>query len=306
MEYKCSVCGINDVEYEGGVCDLCSISQDPYAQAMSMQAQSEGSPQVVNPAQTGSAAPQFAAGAPAYTGAGKRKILVGGAGLAGQNAYGNGGAPNSAGSNSGVKVYQTEQAAVQGQLAPASQAGTGSASASKALTAGITKNISVDTEEISFIARWFRTLFSGIPLALDNSVTIFQVFPDYSGTALNSMGNACDQVVVYGKVTSGTISDNNEVEVYGRRRPDNTIVASQICNKASGSMVSPQRVIPVVVVWLITLAVFGLMVASLMTLGVEGIIWAVVLVICLTNLPLVFKILSVVFGFIFKFFKKLF
>lgn len=299
MEYNCSICGINEVECEGGICDLCSISQDPYAQALSAQMQSSNPTQPVELSQSGGTAKQqFAAvGAQPYMGTGKRKILVRGTGLTNQDVYGNGdvtGGTGSNGTDGGVKVYQNGQAV-----------DAGTSSASKALTAGITKNISVDTEEISFIVKWFRALFSGIPVALDESVTTFQVFPDYSGSALNSLGNACDQVVIYGKVTAGTISDNNEVEVYGHRRSDNTIIASQICNRASGSMVSPQRVIPVAAVWLITLLIFGLLAVSLTTLGAEGIIWAVVLVICLTNLSRVFKILSVIFGFMFKLIKKL-
>lgn len=37
--YKCSVCGVNAVEYEGNICELCGIGQDPYAAGL------QGSPQ---------------------------------------------------------------------------------------------------------------------------------------------------------------------------------------------------------------------------------------------------------------------
>lgn len=78
-------------------------------------------------------------------------------------------------------------------------------------------------------------MFKGIPYALDNDITMFQVFPDYTGTSLNAMGNACDQVIVYGKLNAGAVSENNDVEVYGHRDADNNIVAKKIVNKASGT-----------------------------------------------------------------------
>ena len=34
MTYKCRICGTNEVEHPGDVCDLCAIGQDPYAAAM--------------------------------------------------------------------------------------------------------------------------------------------------------------------------------------------------------------------------------------------------------------------------------
>ena len=34
MAYKCRICGTNDVEHVGDVCELCAIGQDPYAAAM--------------------------------------------------------------------------------------------------------------------------------------------------------------------------------------------------------------------------------------------------------------------------------
>ena len=42
MSYKCRICGLNDVEHMGDICELCAISQDPYAAAM------QGNPQSVS------------------------------------------------------------------------------------------------------------------------------------------------------------------------------------------------------------------------------------------------------------------
>ena len=58
--------------------------------------------------------------------------------------------------------------------------------------------------------------------------------------------------------------------------------------------------------WIIT-AIFVILLAVLASgLGVEGIIWAAVIVLCLTNLPATFKILGVVFGALFSLLKRLF
>ena len=35
MSYKCRICGSNDVENNGDICELCAIGQDPYATGMS-------------------------------------------------------------------------------------------------------------------------------------------------------------------------------------------------------------------------------------------------------------------------------
>ena len=183
------------------------------------------------------------------------------------------------------------------------KAGTASKS-SEPVTQGITKNISVDTEKKAFIVKWFRSLASGVPFTLDDDITMFQVFPDFSGTSLNAMGNACDQVLVYGKLKAGAVSENNDVEVYGHRDPDNNVIAKSIKNKATGTTITPDRSFSAAVAWVITLAVVAIIALIFFTIGVEGIIWAIILILCLTNLPLVFKILAAIFGFLFSFLKK--
>lgn len=35
MAYKCRICGSNEVDYPGDICELCAIGQDPYAAGMS-------------------------------------------------------------------------------------------------------------------------------------------------------------------------------------------------------------------------------------------------------------------------------
>jgi hypothetical protein len=81
-----------------------------------------------------------------------------------------------------------------------------------------------------FLFKLAKSLFSGIPYTLDNDLTTFQVFPDYSGKTVTASGNACDQVIVYGKVAAGVISENNSVEVYGKRDSNNNIISDKIKN----------------------------------------------------------------------------
>lgn len=148
-------------------------------------------------------------------------------------------------------------------------------------------------------------MFTGIPFSLDNDVTMFQVFPDFSGTSLNALGNACDQVIVYGKLNNGAVSENNDVEVYGRRDANNNVIAKTIKNKASGTTITPARTIGQGAVWCITAIIIALLAGIVSGLGVEGIIWAVVIILCLTNLPRVVKIIGVVFGALFSLIKRI-
>lgn len=296
MAYKCRICGLNDVDHQGDICELCAIGQDPYASAMqagnwNAETSAQGMFQSQNSVNT-------------YT-PGKvrsRKVLISGApSISDVDPYGNSIIPEPEQSDP-VQVYQAGQV----PSGPASvqqmniSSGNNPGANRVPLTSGITKNIMVDTQKKYVLQKLFRTLFKGIPYTLDNDITMFQVFPDYSGTSLNAMGNACDQVIVYGKLNAGAIAENNDVEVYGHRDSDNNIVAKRIVNKASGTTVTPDRVIPVPVIWGITMVVFALLTVFVATCGVEGIIWTVILLICLANLPLIFKIFAAIIGFLFS------
>ena len=304
MSYKCVVCGYNEVEYEGNMCDVCAIGQDPYITAM------QGNTQSTSP-NYGQANPQMNNVGSYANGSGKsRKVLLGGgASIANTDPYGNNMVPSME-PKSDVKVYQAGEVPASSQSASVINNGGGRATNNTAtksnqpISQGITKNITVDEQKKSFLGKWFRTLFSGVPFTLDNDTTMFQVFPDYSGTSLNSAGNACDQVIVYGKLNAGAVSENNDVEVYGHRDANNNIIAKMIRNKASGTTITPDRTLSVVVVWLISVIVFALAFMAITFLGVEGIIWAVVILLCFTNLPLVLKIIGVVFGFFISIIKK--
>lgn len=302
MGYKCSVCGSNDVDLPGGICEVCAIGQDPYAtNSVDSAASSNKSRQIYS-------VPSSDDGASNTKRSNRKVLLNGGQPLNNQDPYGND--ITSVNNASGVQVYSAgqvpQQVASNSTINNNSQANATTSSKNTPISSGICKNIVTDSPKKSILAKWFRALFTGIPFTLDDDITMFQVFPDYSGTALNALGNACDQVIVYGRVNNGVISENNDVEIYGRRDSKNNIIAKTIRNKASGTIITPSRTIGVGLVWTITILLLCLIVGVVSMLGVEGIIWVAVILLCLTNLPLVFKIVGVVFGGLFSILKRLF
>lgn len=305
MGYKCSVCGINEVEKPDDICELCAIGQDPYATNMStgnrkMTLDYQSNSTIEDNSSATSYVPKHGT---------NRKILLNGGGtLSHTDPYGN-----------DIRVVSSDQSSVHiysaGQVPQTSQSHSTVTtteseqiknSSNMPICCGITKNIMVDNQKRSILFKWFRALFKGIPFTIDNDVTMFQVFPDYSGTSLNALGNACDQVIVYGKLNNGAISENNDVEIFGRRDANNNVIAKTVRNKASGTTIEPMRTLNTGIVWLITSFVIIAIIAAVMGLGIEGIIWTVVIILCLTNLPKVLKIVGVLLGAIFSFVKRLF
>lgn len=296
MAYKCCICGANDVENQGDICELCAIGQDPYAINMSRKKiqfnnQVDIDNNSYNPKRNSN-----------------RKVLLnGGASMANHDPYGND--MTSKEEPLTVQVFSAGKAPVNSQsFSNATNLSVSNVNNAhnQPITNGITKNIAVDNQKKTVLTKWFRALFLRIPFTLDDDVTMFQVFPDFTGTSLNAMGNACDQVIVYGRLTNGAISENNDVEVYGRRDSNNNIIAKSIRNKASGTTISATRTISTGIVWIITIMVLCLIIGVVMALGVEGIIWTVILLLCLTNLPKVIKIAGAIFGIIFSMIKRLF
>lgn len=299
MGYKCKICGVNEVDNQGDICELCAIGQDPYAQSQTQP----------HPYDSSIASQTSINSNSSYSpkrGANRKVLLNGGSSLANQDPYGND--MTASKPEPPVQVYSAGQVPQTSQQSTvvANAMPTAKTSGNQPITTGITKNISVDNQKKSILTKWFRALFTGIPFTLDDDVTMFQVFPDFSGTSLNAIGNACDQVIVYGKLNNGAVSENNDVEVYGRRDANNNIIAKTIKNKASGTTITPARTIGQGVVWLITALVVTLLAAMITGLGVEGIIWTVIIILCLTNFPKVLKIIGVIFGALFSFIKRLF
>ncbi len=246
MGYVCSVCGSNEVDLPGGVCELCAIGQDPYAVNNVDTSSSNNTRQIYSIPTADDTA--------SNTKRSNRKVLLGGGStISNTDPYGNDMTVDNTAST--VQVYSAGQVPQQ-MPTNTTTVGTQTAinsSKNEPITTGIVKNIALDNQERKFSYKWCRTLFKGIPFMFDNEITMFQVFPDYTGTSLNAMGNACDQVVVYGTLTHGAISENNDVEVFGKRDSNNNIIAKTIRNKASGTIVSPSRTISPALAWILTL-----------------------------------------------------
>lgn len=297
MAYKCSSCGAHDVENPGDLCELCMTCQDPYLAEMSKNK----APGKIKIPVTPSAKPE------STRKGSSRKILLGG------GDQGPAAEPEADQADDQTNGPPPVTVLAPGQVLNPVGTATGVTGTTQSKTAGniplplsigITKNITVDKQEKSFLWKWFRALFTGVPFTLGNEVMLFQVFPDFSGSAVNAMGNACDQVIVYGKINVGAISENNDVEVYGKRDSNNNVVAKKIRNKASGTTISPKHTISTGMVWLITLMFLAFAIFLGLALGIEGIIWVVVMILLLTNLPTVLKISVFMMGIIFSFMKR--
>ena len=273
MSYKCRVCNANDVNNSGDVCELCALAPDPYASALNNSRSNNppvnhASSQSAYPGNPGQGGGQSAyPGNPGRIGGRSRKVLLNGGmtntdpygnDIANTDPYGNDMTPQAPANN--VQVFQAGQVPAPSSssysVTPSAQAPAPAAS-TQPLTVGIIKNVTADIIPKSYLAKWARAVFSGIPFTFDNDVTSFQVFPDYSGTSVNASGNSCDQVIIYGKVTAGTVSENNDVEVYGKRDSNNNIIAKTIRNIASGTTVSAMRTIPANVIRTVTFVLLG-------------------------------------------------
>ena len=303
MACLCKICMSNEVDNPGDVCELCAISVDPYVSGF-------GNVQPKSNVQTKSNVIDVEIDqTPSYTPkrSGNRKVLLnGGTSMANRDPYGNDMTPVQNQNTTSVRVYSAGQTPERAYEETASTEVAPQTTGTQPITVGITKNITVDNQKKSILEKWFRSLFKGIGYTLDDDVTMFQVFPDYTGTTMNAMGNACDQVIVYGRLNNGEVSDNNEVEVYGRRDSRNNIIAKKIKNKATGAIIKPQRTIPVGIIWFVTVFVSLLIFGTISILGVEGIIWTAVFLLLLTNAPLALKIVAGIFGLMFSIIKGIF
>ena len=302
MVHYCRVCGVNEVDAPGEICELCEIAQDPYAMPDGESMDRYVEDRTVY--DSGDVETRFPG-----SHSPKRKILPQNpAALTNVDPYGNDMTPVDP---SQVPVY------TPGQMPPMPTSSVNAntnvtpsvgklSGAGQPMTSGITKNIVMDTQEEPVAVKWFNAFFRGIPFSFDNEITMFQVYPDCTGSGVNALGNACDQVVVYGKVAHGAISENNDVEVYGYRDSNNYVVAREVRNMASGVKVTPTHAMSAVTVRVITLAVLILICSIFLAIGLEGIVWGIILIMCFMNLPLALKIVGVIFGFLYSMIKRLF
>ena len=279
MAYKCLICGVKTVAKEGDICELCAITQDPYEKKSS--GVKTGRRVLLNDPLDHQQAPYV----PSHTTT--RKVLI------------NGGTPEDDFQQQPTPAvsYTNSEASTQQQTPTTQKTPKTKVSRSPKLptTAGIVKNVDFSAEKRSPLKKIYRSLFKDEPFAFNNETTSFQVFPDFSGSTLNAQGCYSDQVVVYGHVTPGAISENNDVEIYGYRNRHNVIIAKKIVNKATGAILKTDPKISPAIIWLVFAVFVALSCALIYYGGIEAVITIAIIVLCLTNLPLIVKIAMVVF-----------
>lgn len=294
MTYKCIVCGLNEVRKQGGTCELCAIGEDPYAASIRrMRSVASESVPEVTVYDDGDTAKKEKRQTNLMSRVNSARDID-----SRNNAIIN--PPNTSPLpvQRSVGVVRTVSESIPSTVTTQSEV----SSLPQPICHGIVRNIMVDTQERRLFSRWVRTLFFGVPYTMDDTATMFQVFPDYTGTSLNAQGTVCDQIIVYGRLATGAVCENNEVEIYGKRDKNNIIVVKRIRNVASGTIIEPQRVVGTGAVWVITAIVLAFIIGLAISLGVTGMVWLLVLLFCLTHLSLVFKILGGIFGVLFTIF----
>ena len=168
--YRCKVCGVNEVDFADGVCELCSLTYDPVAEAAGSKSTSKR-PHMIGVAPENTENQVYVP----KRNAGRKKVLVGDAAPNGENPYSNVITPQEE-IHHEVKVYKSgevPQAPVVNSTPVAPQVQKQSRNAP--LTKGITKNIMVDTEKKSAIAKYEsgrvvnikRSTLQKLALALD-------------------------------------------------------------------------------------------------------------------------------------------
>lgn len=242
MNFKCNICGVNDVISQGDVCSECRAQEDPYlASIRGTQPYDETTRNGVSSSSSVSSKSN-------------RRILIGNnlnADTASKTSNSLHGVQNNS-----VSDYSTQQETVAPTNMSKSAFSSQKANATKKkspISNGVTKNVTVDTNKTSAVNKWFRSLLEGLPFSWEDETTLFQVYPDFSGSSKNALGNACDQVAVYGKLDKGSICENNDIEVYGYRDSSNVVIAQSIYNLATGATYAPKHVVPALYVRLISI-----------------------------------------------------
>lgn len=305
MSYLCKRCGVAEVEREGELCELCKIEDSSYMEHQENQFQTTPPRGIINNFNGNKTSSVI--GKPA------RNILVNGnintkedvtviSSNSGDNMQ------QLAGQN--VKVYKPDSAladmhqdSIQNSVNTHQKINT--QQKDNSACKGNISNLNTDVEQMPSVYRWFRAMFKCIPYNIHGDMTSFQVFEDYTGNATNQLGYAATQVIVYGKVNNGIISNNNDVKVYGKRDGNNHILADQIQNCATGGVIKPTDVIPAGMVYGVSILVFAFIIGLGVAFGLLGFVWAAVALLCFTKLPSPVKTIGIIVGIAFTVFKFL-
>lgn len=307
MSSFCAVCKVKAVLNDGDICPSCAAAVDPFAAAAGIGPNasvstveasvkpgkireilptsqesmvSKGAPRAILDGSTdGSIEADLNKLSPAVM------AVISGASTTGASSMQLSADATSAVANApGKSINASGTAALQGKANNRE-----SKTSSSVYVKGVAKNVVQDTDRRGVVYRWFRALFKGSNFALDPDITEFQLYPDFSGQTLNSSGNLADQVIIYGKIKFGMVSENNDVEVYGRRDANGNIVAESVRNVATGAVAKPSMVISRTGVVVTTFVLLALMIAALIAWGPGFYLSLLCLVLFIVFLPYIIK-----------------
>lgn len=276
MAYKCRKCGVVDVENKNDICPDCSLGVDPVVMGIRKKKVT------------------------------KRSIIIG-----------NNKTHDIVNRDENVIVNESKNEDNKQRSQNTSKNNTGIHQKSSALRIsnatstkppickGIVKNWYEDQPKGLLGKQISLALFKGIPISMDDSITLMQVFPDYSGTAKTATGNACDQVIVYGKINKGALAENNEVEVYGKRDSNGNIIATKIINVASGTIVKPNRTVPAIMLQVAIVALLFTIIINFSRHGSQSIFIILLIAFMAFNFNFTMTVFSKVFKFFFSIIKRL-
>lgn len=291
MAYKCRICGVNDVEHQGDVCEFCALDDDSFFH----ENRKENGKSPFGP-QAGTADDT-----PFYDNQEKQKSPF----PKNRKNKDNLDEWNSTfpekpeeRESSPDNPWKHDNTEKQPTFSDVPSNGKDSQREKRSLhiCKGVAKNINTDEDEHGFIYKLFRSIFKGTPISFEKSMTTFQVYPDVMGNSRTTGGYACDQVVIYGKIKKGTVSENNEIEVYGYRDRDNNVIATKILNVASGSMIKMYTNIPPSISWMFIVTIIMALIMFVSSYGYLGIMWLFIATILFFSFPVLFKVFLVILG----------
>lgn len=125
---------------------------------------------------------------------------------------------------------------------------------------GTVKNLRSEHLRESFFRRWGRTLFLGVPYFKYNEIQTFQLFSTNNASTANPNLHSCYEIIIYGQIKRGFITDNNTVQVWGSKRSNNSVYARKIINVTSNTTTQTTDGIPTIVAWILTILVPALVI----------------------------------------------
>jgi hypothetical protein len=138
---------------------------------------------------------------------------------------------------------------------------------------GIVQNFQISPSVDTPAERWIKSFFIGVPYTTEPTRISFNVL-DRGGLQNMKLGGVNSvNVQIYGSVSSGDISNGQEVEVWGKMNSNQVLHANRIRNKRNGVETTISRAVPASIIRLLTCGtlVTVLLVLFVLIRGVQGI-----------------------------------